>query len=275
MAMEKSSGKRITKSVNMWYPGHVQKAKKQIKANIKKIDIVLIVLDARAPIATTSFEIKLFKDKTKLFILNKSDLADENYNRLWLEEISKKIPTLLVNKDTSRKELLDFVKRNSNKDNPHIAVVGLPNVGKSTIINKILGRHKTKTGAQPGITRGVQWVNVDNLTVLDSPGIIYSEIFSKEIAAKMLLIGSIPIENVSDDICIEAFQIFKKTLNQEVEFYTVIEELGKKRGLLKKGGVVDFERAKFLFFKELSEGKLGRYTYDRELSKLWEVLKDD
>ncbi|MFN6991135.1 MAG: GTPase [Fervidobacterium sp.] len=274
MMLEKNGKPANKTNINTWYPGHIQKAKKQIKDNIKKIDVVLIVLDARAPATTTSFEIKLFKDKNKLFILNKSDLADENYNQYWVQEISKRFPVLLANKDISRRDLLNFIKKNSDKENPHIAVVGVPNVGKSTIINKILGKHKTKTGAQPGITKGVQWVNIDNLTVLDSPGILYSEIFSKEIAAKMLLIGSIPLENVSDDIYDEAFQIFKTTSDKNLNFYEFIEEIGKRRGLLKKGGTVDFEKAKFFFFKELSEGKLGRYTYDRELSKFWEVLKN-
>ncbi|MEN3043221.1 MAG: ribosome biogenesis GTPase YlqF, partial [Fervidobacterium sp.] len=115
--------------INIWYPGHVQKAKKQIKENIKKVDIILITLDARAPVATTSFEIKIFKDKTKIFLLNKSDLSDPNYNRLWLKEISNQFPVILTNKDTTKKELVSFIKSVINKENPHIAVVGVPNVG--------------------------------------------------------------------------------------------------------------------------------------------------
>uniref|UniRef100_A0A7C5Y973 Ribosome biogenesis GTPase A n=1 Tax=Fervidobacterium nodosum TaxID=2424 RepID=A0A7C5Y973_9BACT len=260
--------------VSAWYPGHVQKAKRQIKENLKKIDIVIIVLDARAPVATTSFELKLFKDKTKIFLLNKSDLSNEQINKLWLEEISREFPTLLVNKDTQRKEIISTIKKVTTMENPHIAVVGVPNVGKSTIINKILGRHKAKTGAQPGITRGVQWVNVEGVTVLDSPGILYSEIFSKEIAAKLLLIGSLPIENVPDDIYEVAFDIYKSASNLNGDLYTTLEEFGRKRGLLKKGGIVDLERARFLFFKDLSEGKLGRFTYDTDFAKFWEVLRN-
>lgn len=260
--------------VSAWYPGHVQKAKRQLKENLKKIDVVTIVLDARAPVATTSFEIKLFKDKTKIFLLNKSDLSNEQLNKLWLEEISKSFPTLLVNKATQRKEIISTIKKVTTMENPHIAVVGVPNVGKSTIINKILGRHKTKTGAQPGITRGVQWVNVEGITVLDSPGILYSEIFSKEIAAKLLLIGSLPIENVPDDIYEIAFDIYKTASHLSGDLYTTLEEFGRKRGLLKKGGIVDLERARFLFFKDLSEGKIGRFTYDTDFDKFWEVLKN-
>jgi len=260
--------------VSAWYPGHVQKAKRQLKENLKKIDIVVIVLDARAPVATTSFEIKLFKDKAKIFLLNKSDLSDEQLNQLWVKEISKEFPTLLVNKATQRKEIMSTIKKATTRENPHIAVVGVPNVGKSTIINKILGRHKAKTGAEPGITRGVQWVNIDGVTVLDSPGILYSEIFSKEIAAKLLLIGSLPVENVPDDIYEVAFDIYKRVSNLDNDLYTTLEEFGKKRGLLKKGGIVDLVRARFLFFKDLSEGKIGRFTYDTDFTKFWEVLKN-
>ncbi|MCX7653497.1 MAG: 50S ribosome-binding GTPase [Fervidobacterium sp.] len=259
--------------INIWYPGHVQKAKKQIKENIRKVDIILITLDARTPVATTSFEIKIFKDKTKIFLLNKSDLSDPNYNRLWLKEISNQFPAILTNKDTTKKELVSFIKSVINKENPHIAVVGVPNVGKSTIINKLLGRHKAKTGGQPGITRGVQWVSVEGLTVLDSPGILYSKIFSKEIAAKLLLIGSLPIESASDDIFEMAFSIYKNAAALDIELYTLLEDFGKKRGFLKKGGIIDIERARFSFFKELSEGKFGRYTYDTDFEKFWEVLR--
>ncbi len=259
-------------NVNIWYPGHVQKAKRQLKENLKKIDIVLIVLDARTPVTTTSFELKLFKDKTKIFILNKSDLADERYNRMWKEEISKSYPTMLVDKNTNRKEILRMISRHSRYENPHISVVGVPNVGKSTILNKIIGQHKAKTGAQPGITRGVQWISVDGITILDSPGILYSEIFSKEIAAKLLLIGAVPVENVTDDLYEIAFGIYESASSSEVDMYSYIEEFGKKRGLLKKGGMIDFEKARLMLFKEISEGKLGRYTYERDLSKFWEVL---
>jgi ribosome biogenesis GTPase A len=257
--------------VKAWYPGHVQKAKRQIRENLKKIDIVVIVLDARAPVATTSFEMKIFKDKQRVFLLNKTDLADSEYNKKWACEIAKLYPTLLVNKDTNRKELLTFLKSIPTKyANPRIAVVGVPNVGKSTIINKILGRHKAKTGAQPGITRGVQWVNVEGFTVLDSPGILFSEIFSKDIAAKLLLIGSLPIENVDDEIFDYAFKIYASAAGVQKDIVQFLEEYGRSRGLLKKGGQVDYEKAKTLFFKEVSEGKHGRLTYDTEFEKFWE-----
>jgi len=260
--------------VSAWYPGHVQKAKRQIKENLKKIDTVIFVLDARAPVTTTSFEMNIFRDKEKIIILNKSDLANKNYNILWKNEISKSFPVLLMGKETSGKSIINLVKSSSKKENPHLAVVGVPNVGKSTIINKIIGRHRAKTGSQPGITRGVQWVSIDGIVVLDSPGILYSEIYSKEIAAKLLLIGSIPVENLNDEIYEIAFNIYKNVAEIDKDFYTFLEEFGKKRGLLKKGGTVDFEKAKMLFFKKLSEGKMGQFTYDTDFNKFWEVVKN-
>jgi len=259
--------------VSVWYPGHVQKAKRQLKENLKKVDIVLIVLDARAPFATTSFEMNIFRDKNCAVLLNKSDLADPQYNPKWIDELSKYFPAMLVDKNTNRKDIINFVKTIPSKyDNPRVAVVGVPNVGKSTIINKIIGKHKAKTGAQPGITRGVQWITVDGITVLDSPGILFSEIYSKEIAAKLLLVGSLPIENVGDEICEYAYQIYSVCSGTTDSFVDFLEKLGRQRGLLKRGGQVDYERAKSLFFKDLSEGKFGRLTYDIELEKLEEVL---
>ncbi|MGC8902826.1 MAG: GTPase [Fervidobacterium sp.] len=260
--------------VNVWYPGHVQKAKRQIRENLKKIDIVIIVLDARTPVATTSFEMNMFKDKEKIILLNKSDLADERYNELWYAEISKVFPTMLVNKETNRKDLVKFIKSSTIRSNVHLVVVGVPNVGKSTIINKILGRHRSKTGAQPGITRGVQWISTDGIVVLDSPGILYSELYSKEVMAKLLLIGSIPVENLSDEIYEVAFNIYKEVAKVDGELYTFLDSYARKRGLLRKGGEADLEKARMLFFKELSEGKMGRYTYDTDIDKFWEVVKN-
>jgi len=261
--------------LSVWYPGHVQKAKRQLKESLKKVDIVLIVLDARAPVATTSFEIKMFKDKNYAFLLNKSDIANPEYNKIWLEEISNYAPAMLLDKNTNRRDIIKFIKTIPSKyDNPRIAVVGVPNVGKSTIINKILGKHKAKTGAQPGITRGVQWVTVEGITVLDSPGILFSEIYSKEIAAKLLLVGSLPAENVSDEIFDYAFGIYSSIANFQGALLEFLEEFGRQRGLLRKGGNVDFEKAKLLFFKDLSEGRFGRLTYDVDVEKLREVLKN-
>ncbi|MGQ9856965.1 MAG: YlqF/YawG family GTPase [Fervidobacterium sp.] len=258
---------------SIWYPGHVQKAKRQLKENLKKVDIVVVVLDARAPVATTSFELKMFKDKKVVILLNKSDLADEKLSREWQKEISKYFPTILVNKNTDRRAIIKLIKNVPTKSpNPRIVVVGVPNVGKSTIINKIIGQHKAKTGAQPGVTRGVQWIMVDGFTVLDSPGILFSEVFSKDIAAKLLLIGSVPVENVPDEIYERAFLIFSEIAGITEDLETHLRNFGQQRGLLKKGGEVDIERAKNLFFKELSEGKFGRFTYDVDIGKFREVL---
>lgn len=257
---------------SIWYPGHVQKAKRQIKENIKKIDAVIIVLDARAPVATVSFELDVFKSKRKLFVLNKSDLSDEGYNEIWKSEISKTFPVFLHSKHTKRAELVDFVSRNVPPDS-RVCVVGVPNVGKSTIINKIVGRHKVQTGAQPGITRGVQWIRIENFTLMDSPGILYAEIFVKEISAKLLLVGCLPFEQVPDDIYELAYEIYREASGDVAALHEKLEEFGRKRGLLRKGGMVDFERSKQLFFKELSEGRFGRFTYDREPELFWKVVE--
>lgn len=259
-------------SPSVWYPGHVQKAKRQIRENLKKIDAVIIVLDARAPTATASFELDIFRNKQKLFILNKSDLADEKYNDLWEKEISKKFPVFSHGKHVKRGDLVDFISQSVPPDS-RVCVVGAPNVGKSTIINKIIGRHKVQTGAQPGITRGVQWIRIENFTLMDSPGILYAEIFVKEVAAKLLLVGCLPFEQAPDEVYELAYQIYRETSGDVATLHEKLEEFGTKRGLLKKGGIVDFERSRQLFFKELSEGRYGRFTYDREFELFWQIVE--
>ncbi len=262
--------------MSTWYPGHIQKAKRQIKEYLKKVDSVIIVLDARAPVATTNFETNIFKGKQKYFILNKSDLADENLTKKWFEFISKKFPVISCEKETKGSDIVKFILKNSRTRIPQILVAGVPNVGKSTIINKIIGRRKAQVGARPGITRGIQFVNVnDKLFVLDSPGVIFSEIFSKETVAKLLLIGSIPFENVQEfEIFDIAYSLYAKTSGLQLPFGEFLVDYGKKRGFLKKGGEVDTEKAKLSFFKEVSEGKFGKLTFEDEFDKFEEVFKD-
>ncbi len=263
--------------MSTWYPGHIHKAKRQIKDYLKKVDSVIIVLDARAPITTTNFETDIFKGKQKYFVLNKSDLADETLTQEWIKIISKKFPVISCEKNTHGSEVVKFILKNSKSKIPQVLVAGVPNVGKSTIINKIIGKRKAAVGARPGITRGIQFVNVnDKLFVLDSPGVIFSEIFSKETVAKLLLLGSIPFENVQEyEIFDIAYSIYAKISGLSISFQEFLENYGRKRGFLKKGGEIDIEKSKLSFFKEVSEGKFGRMTFEDEFGKFEEVFKND
>ncbi|MBT1247167.1 MULTISPECIES: ribosome biogenesis GTPase YlqF [unclassified Thermosipho (in: thermotogales)] len=255
----------------MWYPGHISKAKRKIKEYLKAVDTILIILDARAPLATTAFERELFFGKKILYILNKSDLADENYTNLWIKKISEKSPVISFSKKEPVSKIKKFIKSFSKEKlkETRVLIAGVPNVGKSSIINKISGRKLAKTGMAPGITRGLQWINLGNVKLLDTPGILYSKLFNKDIAAKLLLIGSLPVESIEKyDIITRAYELFKDELNINKSFEEFLEEYGKQRGFISKGGIVDFERTKNNIFKSISEGKFGRFTYDKEVN-LW------
>lgn len=255
----------------MWYPGHISKAKRKIKEYLKAVDTIMIILDARASLATTAFEENIFSNKDVLFVLNKADLSDETYNNLWVKEISKTNPVITFSKKESVEKIKKFIKTYSKEKlkETRILIAGVPNVGKSSIINKISGRKLAKTGMAPGITRGLQWINLGKVKLLDTPGILYSKLFNKDVTAKLLLIGSIPVESVDKyDIITRAYEIFSNELNIKETFEEFIENFGKKRGYLAKGGLVDFERAKNNFFKAVAEGKFGRMTFDKEV-QLW------
>ncbi|SHH47185.1 GTPase [Thermosipho atlanticus] len=256
---------------NVWYPGHINKAKRRIKEYLKAVDSILIVLDARAPLATTAFEIDIFKGKNILFVLNKSDIANNELTTKWLQTIGQTAPVISFNKNDSISKIKNFVLKNSKTklNETRLLIAGVPNVGKSSIINKISGKRSAKTGATPGITRGVQWINLGKIKLLDTPGIVFAKLFNKDIAAKLLLVGSLPIENIDNyDIISRAFDIYKTEANVEEDFEDYITKFGLSRGFISKGGKCDFERSKNIFFKLLSEGKLGKFTYDKDFS-MW------
>lgn len=255
----------------MWYPGHISKAKRKIKEYLKVVDTIIIVLDARAPLATTAFEEDIFKGKKILYILNKSDLANEQYTKLWMEKINKTNPAITFSKKESVEKIKKFITKYSKEKlkETRVLIAGVPNVGKSSIINKIAGKKLAKTGMAPGITRGLQWINLGKVKLLDTPGILYSKLFNKDVAAKLLLIGSLPVESIEKyDIITRAYEIFKENSNINDSFEEFIETFGRKRGYLSKGGIVDFERSKNNFFKDVAKGKFGRLTFDTEVD-LW------
>lgn len=257
---------------SVWYPGHVEKAKRQLRENLSKVDAVLILLDARAPVATGSFEIEMFRGKTKLLALGKSDLADRSYTKLWREVLAGYFPVVEISKDTSQREITEFLKIHLPSRNLRLAVVGVPNVGKSTVINKIAGRRRASTGAMPGVTRGVQWITLEHFILLDSPGILHPKIFNRSVAARLLLVGSIPAESAEPGLLLEAYEIYRNVSNEPKGFQEKLEEIGKKRGILKKGGVVDHDKVAVLFLRELSEGRYGRFTFDRNFDLMRELM---
>ena len=256
----------------MWSAGHIERAKKKIAELVKAVNYILEVRDARAPFATGAYEReKLFRGKKSVIILNKSDIADEAVTEKWENFYRSRGERVIITKKGDRsKKLLKRIFGEAS--NVRALIVGLPNVGKSSFTNRLKGRRSTRVGAVPGITRGVQWIQInDNVRIIDTPGILYSELFSKELAAKLLLVGSIVVEKVDDwEIQELAFGILKKRYPGVVRdiagevgsFDEFLEIFGKKRGMIQKGGTVDREKASHKFFHEIYNGKLGKMSFE-------------
>ena len=256
----------------MWNAGHIQRAKKRIAELVKAVNYVLEVRDARAPFATGAYEReKLFRGKKSVIILNKSDIADESVTAEWEEFYRSRGERVIITKKGDRsKKLLKMIFGEAS--NVRALIVGLPNVGKSSFTNRLKGRRSTRVGAVPGVTRGVQWIQInDNVRIIDTPGILYSELYSKELAAKLLLVGSIVVEKMDDwEIQEIAFEILKKRYPGVVKdiagdvksFDEFLEAFGKNHGMIQKGGVVDKERASHKFFHDVYNGKMGRLSFE-------------
>jgi len=245
-----------------WYPGHIEKAKRQIRDLLKLVNTVVEVRDARAPFATSAYGVDFSRQET-IILLNKVDIADEETTKKWVEFFKKQGKRVITtHKDEPRKVLL---KKLSFDRLARVLIVGVPNTGKSTIINKLKGKRASSVGAQPGVTKGIQWFSLENgVKILDTPGILYKNIFSEDLAAKLLLVGSLPVERIEDQRIFErAFEIFAQNVRIASSFSEFFEDFARKRGLLKKGGVPDIERALMLFFTEVAQGKAGCVSFER------------
>ncbi|MDD4826686.1 MAG: ribosome biogenesis GTPase YlqF, partial [Mesotoga sp.] len=185
----------------MYYPGHIQKAKRQIQNYIKSVDGIVELLDARIPLSSRAYEAeRLFQNKQRIVVLNKSDLADPAITSMWKRHFSEQgsgvVEASLRSTDARHfiiKEIVPLLK--SRFYEKRFMVVGMPNVGKSTFINRLKGKKSLAVGNRPGITRGVQWINVsESIAVLDTPGILYSELRSQQVTTKLLAVGSLPYE---------------------------------------------------------------------------------
>ena len=273
-----------------WYPGHMTKAKRQMQEDIKLIDLIIELVDARVPLSSRNPDIdELGKNKSRLILLNKSDLADERQNEAWKTYFQAK--GFYVVKVDSRngsgmkainnviqeacKEKIERDRRRGIKNRPIRAmVVGIPNVGKSTFINTFAGKACAKTGNKPGVTKGKQWIRLNkSVELLDTPGILWPKFEDQEVGMRLAYIGSI-----KDDILnIEELALGLIGYLQEFypaairERYNVEEELkpldiltavAKARGCLKKGEELDYEKASRLLLEEFRSGKLGKVTLE-------------
>ncbi|MBO4846550.1 MAG: ribosome biogenesis GTPase YlqF [Lachnospiraceae bacterium] len=274
-----------------WYPGHMTKAKRQMQEDIKLIDLIIEIVDARIPLSSRNPDIdELGKNRSRIVLLNKADLADPNASKEWINYFEKKgIICLEIdsrNKGSLSKikdMVLDACKEKIERDRKRgiinrpvrAMVVGIPNVGKSTFINSYAGRACAKTGNKPGVTKGKQWIKLNkNLELLDTPGILWPKFEDPQTGLKLAYIGSINdgiivIEelacNFIEHVSKRYPNCIKKAYNIEddnLEPYKILEAVAVKRGCLLKAGEPDITKAAKLIMDDFRAGKLGRITLE-------------
>ncbi len=292
-----NQNEKFHKVVLNWYPGHMVKAQNEIKESLKLIDIIVEILDARIPIASRNPIIsELAKDKKRIIVLNKKDLADSKKTKKFVKYFEKKgylcievnssdkndIKKIVDSINKLGKEIYDEKNKNKSIDIKSIyraLIAGIPNVGKSTIINKISGKNSANVGNKPGVTVKKQWIRVDNnIDLLDTPGILWPNLSDKNAGIKLALTGNIKQEILDEeelacygiDILIndpEYKNLLKEKYKLEDEdfeniAYDILEIIGRKRGCVISGGNIDMSRAAKLFLDELKAGKIGNVTIE-------------
>ena len=273
-----------------WYPGHMTKAKRMMQENIKLVDLIIELVDARIPYSSRNPDIdELGRNKARLILLNKADLADEAANAAWTKALEA--TEAVVVKANSRsgaglkavqgavaeacKEKIERDRRRGIKNRPVRAMVaGIPNVGKSTFINSYAGKACAKTGNKPGVTRGAQWIKLNRqLELLDTPGILWPKFEDQEVGIKLAMIGSIKEEILNiEELSLELLKLLKTRYSGTVnERYGADESLGevellgeiaKRRGCLMKGGEPDLTKAAAILLEDFRSGKLGKITLE-------------
>lgn len=280
-----------------WYPGHMAKAKRMMQENIKLIDVVIELVDARIPLSSKNPDIdQLAKGKSRVILLNKSDMADPGYTSAWKAYFEEKgFYVALVNSKsgTGVKQVKDIVykaceakierdRRKGILNRPVRAmVVGIPNVGKSTFINSFVGKASAKTGNKPGVTKGKQWIRLNNnIELLDTPGILWPKFEDQSVGLRLALIGSINdniintteltlefikfVSNFYPASLVDRYGIEPFGLLEDMSSTTkVLEQIALKRGCLIKGGEPDIDRAALLVLDDFRSVRLGAISLEK------------
>ena len=287
-----------------WYPGHMAKTKRQIEEDIKLIDIVVEIVDARIPVSSQNPDIReIVKNKKKIIALNKSDLADENETKKWIKYFEKNNIGSIdidansgkgINNLIKKVELMmnDELKENALKGrigkSIRILVVGIPNVGKSSFINRISKKNSMEVGNKPGVTKKKQWIRVNNnIELLDTPGVLWPKFESQDVALKLAYTGTIkdeilPKVNVAFYLIkfmlnnyrkniIERYKINEEELDtilnsqqeENEKNYEIMKLIGKKRGCIISGNQVDDDKVANIVLEDFRSGKLGKITLEK------------
>ncbi|MGN0484546.1 MAG: ribosome biogenesis GTPase YlqF [Lachnospiraceae bacterium] len=273
-----------------WYPGHMTKAKRMMQEDIKLIDLVIELVDARIPLSSRNPDIdELGKNKARLILLNKADLAHEGFTQAWAEYFKKR-GFFVVKLDARRKNnmkqiqsvILDACKEKIERDRRRgivnrpvrAMVVGIPNVGKSTFINTFAGKACAKTGNKPGVTKGKQWIRLNkNVELLDTPGILWPKFEDQMVGLRLALIGSIKDDILNiEELALSLIEILQTKyvgilaeryqVEEENKPVVVLEQIAQNRKCIQKGNEIDYAKAANILLDEFRSGMLGRITLE-------------
>lgn len=286
--MENTDMKQI-----QWFPGHMAKTRRLIASNLSLVDAVVEIVDARAPMSSRNPEMdSMTKGKPRMILLNKSDLADDKATQIWINyfrasgaealavdcKSGKGLKSMLpAIKTKVLKELMEKRERNGMTGAAiRLMIVGIPNVGKSSMINRMAGSKRAKVEDRPGVTRTKQWVKLDNNTeLLDMPGVLWPKFEDQSAAIRLAFTGAISddildIETLAMNLLVYLAETYPQSLRQryKIEFdendtgLILLEKVGKKRGMMISGGEINTERAAITVLDEFRSGKLGRITLE-------------
>ncbi len=276
-----------------WYPGHMLKAKKELAEKLKRVDVVLEIRDARIPLSSVNQDFEeLLGHKKRILIFNKTALADQEVTRNWEESFrTQDIPFLFIDaiKKSHLQKLLPlsrnimqqkwstFRRRGIRPPSLKLLICGIPNVGKSSLINRLSGRKAAETGPAPGVTKHQEWIKLgSNVELLDTPGILWPKIKDRETGLRLAITGAIKDSVVgTSQLSIYLIRILKQKLPDKLQkFYQltpenvtlfpedILQKIAENRGCLKRGGAIDQSRAESLVLRDFRQGKLGRLSFD-------------
>lgn len=287
-----------------WYPGHMKKARELVEENLKLVDVVVELLDARIPAASSNPMLReIIGDKPRVVALNKRDLADENMTRRWLEHFrAKKIPAVALDSVSGKgmKELLTLIEREAKyrterlvskgvaARKARVMILGIPNVGKSSLINRLAGAAKAKTADKPGVTRAKQWIRIGaDVDLLDTPGILWPKFEDPRVGLKLAFTGAVndeiyDLESVAHLLLATLRRDHQERLQERFKFKEALPEtteglmdaIGRKRGCLLKGGRIDFEKVQHILLAEFRMGKFGKISLDVPPTEAAEEVND-
>ena len=282
-----------------WYPGHMAKTRKQIEQDLKLIDVVIELLDSRIPIASRNPDIKnLTKNKKRIILLNKCDLSDEGINKKWLEKLSQEAPVILTDANTGKgiekvsKKIDELMKdeiakqaaRGRINKTIRVMILGIPNVGKSSFINRIAKKNKLEVGNRPGVTKSKQWIRIGkNQELLDTPGVLWPKFENNEIALNLAFTGTIKDDilektEVAYELLKRLYEDYKENVIQRYKIsdseiigieensnpiYELMKLIGKKRGALVSGGNIDDEKIARIILEDFRTCKLGKISLEK------------